>query len=150
MANRAPELRVESWIDGAGQDRGPLTLDELGDGLKIIYCFQHWCAGCHSMGFPTLQSLVAALQPQGVGFAVVQTVFEGFEENGFDRLRETQQRYELALPFGHDSVAGQQPTIMQDYRTGGTPWYLLIDANSEVIFSDFHINGEKLIEHLQQ
>jgi hypothetical protein len=29
MANKAHELRVERWIDGAGNDRAPVTLDEL-------------------------------------------------------------------------------------------------------------------------
>lgn len=145
LLNSAPELRVERWIDSAGEDRAPLTLNELGADLKVIYCFQHWCPGCHSSGFPTLTRLVNALEPHGVGFAVVQTVFEGFEENTFDRLRETQKRYGLQIPFGHDVVDGQYPTIMQDYKTQGTPWFILIDANREVVFSDFRLDGDRLI-----
>lgn len=85
----------------------PLAQDQLGTGLKVIYCFQHWCPGCHSAGFPTLQRLLPELAPLDIGLAVVQTVFEGFEENTFDRLRQTQQRYELALPFGHDAIPGR-------------------------------------------
>ena len=146
---QAPELRVAQWIDGDGKPRVSLTLDELGSNLKVIYCFQHWCPGCHSAGFPTLQRLVAALTPLSVGFAVVQTVFEGFESNTFDRLRETQQRYDLQLPFGHDAIAGQPPTIMQDYQTRGTPWFILINGKNEVVFSDFHLDGEKLVQWLQ-
>lgn len=146
---RARELRVAQWIDGAGNDRTPLSLDELGTKLKIIYCFQHWCSGCHSMGFPSLQRLVPALEPLGVGFAVVQTVFEDFEENTFERLRENQQRYGLELPFGHDAVAGQHSSVMEDYRTGGTPWFILINADYEIVFSDFHINADRLIEYMQ-
>ena len=84
-----------------------------------------------------------------MGFAVVQTVFEGFEENTFERLRENQQRYELDLPFGHDAVSGRQPSIMEDYRTGGTPWFILINGENEVVFNDFHINADRLIEYMQ-
>ncbi len=148
--NQAPELRVAKWIDGAGAARTPLTLDELGANLKVIYCFQHWCPGCHSAGFPTLQRLVPALKPHGVGFAVVQTVFEGFEENTFERLRDTQQRYQLDLPFGHDAVVGGVPTIMEDYRTRGTPWFIIIDATGDIVFSDFHLDADRLIEGIDQ
>ena len=145
-----PELRVAKWIDGAGDTRAPLKLDELGSNLKILYCFQHWCQGCHSAGFPTLQRLVSALKPHGVGFAVVQTVFEGFEQNTFERLRETQLRYELDLPFGHDAVAGETPTIMEDYHTGGTPWFIVIDRTGNIVFNDFHLDAERLIERIDE
>ncbi len=137
-----------------GQTRAPLTLAELGDGFKVIYCFQHWCAGCHSHGFPTLVKLVDALSGteagSSFGFAVVQTVFEGAEANTFERLRETQLRYGLALPFGHDSPAASDgaatvPTVMQDYGTGGTPWYIVINPAGEVVFSDFQLDADRLI-----
>ena len=149
MSNKAPELRVDRWIDSYGNERSPVTLDELGTRLSVIYCFQHWCAGCHTSGFPMLRTLVDELEPQGVGFAVVQTVFEGFDENTFARLHETQQRYGMHVPFGHDGVKGQYPTIMHDYQTRGTPWFILINADREIVFSDFQINGEKLIESFQ-
>lgn len=52
----AKELRVDEWIDGEGRPMAkPLRLADLGDGYKIIYCFQDWCPGCHSRGFPTLK-----------------------------------------------------------------------------------------------
>ena len=56
-----PELRVAQWIDAHGLAWAPLRLAELGDGFKVIRCFQHWCAGCHSSGFPALVKLVGAL-----------------------------------------------------------------------------------------
>ncbi|MGI9328009.1 MAG: peroxiredoxin family protein [Pseudomonadales bacterium] len=150
LSDTAPELRVDQWIDGAGNSMAQPTLKQLGANLKVIFCFQHWCPGCHSAGFPTLQRLLPALAPLGVGFAVVQTVFEGFEQNTFERLRENQQRYELNLPFGHDAVAGRRPTIMEDYQTRGTPWFILINAEGEIVFSDFHINADRLVEHMEQ
>lgn len=76
-------------------------LADLGDGYKVIYCFQHWCPGCHSRGFPALKRLVDGLSDKGFGFAVVQTVFEGADQNTVEKLRETQLHYGLDLPFGH-------------------------------------------------
>ncbi len=148
-SKQAPELRVAQWIDAAGDAIAPLTLARLGTNLKVIYCFQHWCPGCHSAGFPTLQRLVPALESLGAGFAVVQTVFEGFEQNTFDRLRETQLHYELDLPFGHDAIAGRHPTIMEDYQTRGTPWFILINAEGEIVFNDFTLDADRLIENVE-
>lgn len=144
----APELRVPYWIDGQGNEMENLSLTDLGEGYKLIYCFQNWCPGCHSFGFPALKKLVAALGEKGFGFAVVQTVFEGAEQNTRDRLREMQLKYGINLPFGHDVASGdaEYPTVMEDFRTGGTPWFILIDPKGEIIFSDFRLNPEQMIE----
>lgn len=141
----APELRVPYWIDGKGQKRAPLKLAELGSGYKIIYCFQAWCPGCHSRGFPTLKKLVESLSDKGFGIAVVQTVFEGEAENTRDKLREVQKKYDLRIPFGHDPKDGTYPSVMEDYRSGGTPSFILIDPKGEVIFNDFGLDTDKLI-----
>lgn len=146
-SKRAPELRVPYWIDGEGNRTDPIKLADLGTGFKIIYCFQHWCPGCHSRGFPTLKRLVDALSKRDFGFAVVQTVFEGAKQNTVERLRETQVHYDLDLPFGHDATppGGTYPTVMEDYRSGGTPWFIVINPKGEVIFNDFGLDAERLI-----
>ena len=142
---RAPEFRVPHWVDQNGEAREPLRLIDLSDGYKVIYCFQAWCPGCHSRGFPTLKKLVDALSDKGVGFAVVQTVFEGEAQNTIDKLNEMQDRYNLRIPFGHDPAIGRYPSMMEDYRTGGTPWFILINPLGEVIFNDFHLDANRLI-----
>lgn len=150
---QAPELRVPNWIgeDGKILD-APLKLSNLGRGPKILFAFQHWCSGCHVHGFPTLQKLHEALSSKGVGFAVIQTVFEGVQENTFEKLRLNQLRYHLPFAFGHDELptGGMLPTFMEDYRTGGTPWFTVIDAENRVVFSDFHIDADRLISELEQ
>jgi hypothetical protein len=150
---QAPELRVQKWI---GEDGGslvaPLKLSDLGTGPKILFAFQHWCRGCHLHGFPTLQRLHAALAPRGVGFAVIQTVFEGAHENTFDKLRVNQLKYELPVAFGHDEPPAGAifPTFMEDYRTRGTPWFTVIDAGGGIVFSDFHLDADHLVNELGQ
>ncbi len=127
-----------------------MKLADLGAGFKIIYCFQHWCAGCHSGGFPALKQLYSALNDKDFGFAVIQTVFEGFEENTFDKLRMTQKKYDLNLPFGHDIPDEEAPvsTFMMDYRTGGTPWFTVIAPDGQIIYANFHINPAEFLQAL--
>jgi len=101
---QAPELQVLKWIGKDGGTIAPLALSDVGTGPKILFAFQHWCRGCHLHGFPTLQRLHGALSPKGVGFAVIQTVFEGAHENTFEKLRVNQLKYELPVAFGHDEL----------------------------------------------
>jgi hypothetical protein len=152
-AGSAAELRVQRWIAGDGKElETPLTLSDLGPGPKILFAFQHWCRGCHVHGFPTLQRLHAALASKNIGFAVIQTVFEGASENTFDKLRLNQLEYDLPVAFGHDPVpeGGRLPTFMEDYHTRGTPWFSVIDAGGAVVYSDFHLDAEKLITYLMR
>lgn len=150
---QAPELRVQNWI---GEDGGsvvtPLRLSDFGTGPKIIFAFQHWCPGCHSHGFPTLQKLYRALSLKGVGFAVIQTVFEGVHENTFEKLRRNQLEYGLPIPFGHDEPpsGASLPTFMEDYSTRGTPWFTVIDPSGRIAFSDFRLDAERLVKGLDQ
>ena len=147
----APELRVDEWIGADGQPlERPVRLDDLGSGFKIIFCFQDWCPGCHSHGFPTLRYLYDRLAGSGVGIAVLQTVFEGADVNTSDKLRVNQEKYKLAVPFGQDTPpAGEDlPTFMHDYRTGGTPWFTIIDPDGAIIFAGFQLDPDALLHAL--
>ena len=149
---RAPELRVKKWIGEDGGSIAPLKLSDVGIGPRNLFAFQHWCHGCHLHGFPTLRKLHGALSSKGVGFAVIQTVFEGAHENTFEKLRVNQLKYELPVAFGHDEPpAGTTlPTFMEDYRTRGTPWFTVIDAGGRILFSDFHLDADQLVKELER
>ena len=147
QAPQAPELRVPYWIDAEGQDLDSLSLADLGTGFKIIFCFKASCPGCHSRGFPTLQKIVKNLSGKGFGFAVVHTAFDDDPQNSQDRVREMQLKYDLKIPFGHDPKNGDAyPTFMQDYRTRGTPYFIVINPNNEIVFGDFSLDADKLIK----
>lgn len=148
----APEFDVKQWIDGEGKSIDPIKLSDFKGKFKIVYCFQNWCPGCHSKGLPDLKKMVEALEGHdNIIFIAVQTVFEGFEENTFEKLRETQTKYNLKIPFGHDAGddGKSASNIMKNYRTGGTPWFLFIDTRDNVVFSDFHLNSDAAIEFLK-
>ena len=151
LRNTAPELRVNDGIDADGKPMDkPLRLSDMKDGYKIIYCFQHWCPGCHSRGFPTLRFLHDKLKDKGFDFAVIQTVFEGAETNTRDKLRINQEQYGLKMPFGHDTPpAGERyPTFMEDYRSGGTPWFTVIDPEGNVVYADFRLDPQRFLAAL--
>ncbi|MGB0866803.1 MAG: peroxiredoxin family protein [Granulosicoccaceae bacterium] len=154
----APELDVSHWIDGDGQQAKAFSVAAQRGKWVYLKCFQEWCPSCHSVGFPNLQKLKAAFPDDSkVAAAVIQTTFEGHSTNTVNALRKNQLRYELSLPFGHDpgnddlprSDPGHYPNTMRSYRTRGTPWVTLIDPNGIVVFSDFHIDVERLIPHLK-
>jgi hypothetical protein len=53
-----------------------------------------------------------------------------------DKLRINQEQYGLPIPFGHDLPIGgdRYPSFMADYRSGGTPWFTVIDPKGQVVF----------------
>jgi thiol-disulfide isomerase/thioredoxin len=154
----APELNVPEWIDGNGEPQAPFQISQHQGKWVYLKCFQEWCPACHSIGFPNLQKLVAAFPNNDIIVpAAIQTTFEGLTNNNKGALRKNQLRYDLNLPFGHDpgnidlpkSEPNRYPKTMQSYRTGGTPWVVIIDPSGTVVFNDFHIDIDKLINFLK-
>ena len=149
---QATEFEVKNWIDADGNKTAQIKLSDFNGKFKIVYCFQSWCLGCHSKGFPDLKKMVDALQNNdNVVFLAVQTTFEGHDENTYEKMVETQKQYDLKIPFGHDAGDDGKSTssIMTKYQTGGTPWFLFIDKHDNVVFSDFHLNPDAAIELLE-
>ena len=148
----APEFDVKDWVDANGNKTGQVKLSDFKGKFKVVYCFQSWCPGCHSVGLPNLQKMVKALSTNGnVVFVAIQTVFEGHHENTFDKMLETQRKYELKIPFGHDAGddGKSRSNFMQNYQTGGTPWFVFIDQNDEIVSAGFHINVDSAINALK-
>ena len=154
MGEPAPELGVTQWIDAAGQPLADYGLDKMRGAFKLIFCFQDACPGCHLTGFPSLIRVVEAFRGSPfVSFAAVQTVFEDFESNTFDQVAVNQRKYALPIPFGHDAGAGRVgdgSVLMQRYRNGGTPWFILVDPSGSVVYNHFRIDADKLIAELKR
>jgi len=149
MQPKAPELRVPFWIGADGQPRDVLTLAELGNSFKVIFCFKAMCPGCHSVGFPTMKTIYDGLKDKGIGMAVIHTAFDDDPRNSQDKVAEMQTKYDLPIPFGHDPKVGDKyPTFMQDYRTRGTPFFIILDPENKIIFSDFRPDAAKVVEVL--
>ena len=148
----APELHAAFWIDADGKQTQFSLAEQRGRWVHVK-CWQSWCPGCHSHGFPALQRMVEAFEdePRVVNVAV-QTVFEGHGTNSADKVRETQQQYDLPIAFGHDPGENQphgRPKTMVDFRTGGTPWHILIDPQGQVVFDGFSLNTDAAIARIR-
>lgn len=150
----APEMGVSRWIDASGQPLAEYGLAKMPGRYKLIFCFQDACPGCHLSGFPALARIVEAFRGSSfVGFAAVQTVFEDFKQNTFERMVAAQLKYALPIPFGHDAGAGRDGAgsqLMQRFRTGGTPWFILVDPDGIVAYDHFRVDAEKLISALKK
>jgi len=149
----APEFGVKEWVDANGNKTGQVKLSDFKGKFKVVFGFQSWCPGCHSVGLPNLKKMVEALKGNdNVAFVAIQTVFEGYNENTFDKMLETQKKYELKIPFGHDAGddGKSYSNFMQNYKTGGTPWFVFINQNDEIVFADFHLNVDAAITFLKE
>lgn len=153
LGQPAVDLGVTRWVDGSGAPLEPFDLGAMPGEFKLIFCFQDACPGCHSTGFPSLARVVDAFRGSSfVGFAAVQTVFEDFEHNTWERMLANHRRHALGIPFGHDagSGPGDGSELMRRYRNGGTPWFILIDADGRVAYNHFRIDADKLITFLKR
>lgn len=87
-------------------------------------------------------------------FLAVQTVFEGYGYYTKEKLRENQLKYSVKVPMAHAAGNPEShlpPQIMINYRSGGTPWAVIIDPQGWVDYNDFHLEVESaaaLIEKL--
>lgn len=149
---KAPGWGVSQWLNLPG-DRDSLDLADFKGKVVYLYAFQSWCPGCHRHGFPTLKEIIARYgKDPKVAIVAVQTTFEGFGSNGIDDARRIAERYELSIPVGQSGTAGKRSQLMTRYRTGGTPWTIIIGPDGVVRFNDFHITAEKagaLIDRLK-
>ncbi len=147
----APELALDYWIDGDGKPSSFSVKESQGKWV-FLKCFQNWCPGCHSSGFPTLKAFSDEFygHPE-VAIAGIQTVFEGYRSNTQEAVRELQLRYDLPVVMGHDPGNENEhdmPATMRSYRTGGTPWLILINPDGIVVYNGFHVDSDKLIDYV--
>lgn len=153
LGYEAPELDIDYWIDADGEPAS-FSIAESRGKWTFLKCFQNWCPGCHSSGFPSLKAFADEFHDNPkVAIAGIQTVFEGFTANTQDDVRLLQLRYELPIVMGHDPGDPNGVHLsdtMQKYRNGGTPWLILIDPDGVVAFNDFRVSTEKLIEFMHE
>jgi len=83
----------------------------------------------------------------------IQTVFEGFHYNTPEKLSESQHKYAIRVPMAHDAgnpATDRIPATMRKYRSGGTPWTVIIDHHGIVIYNQFHIGVEQATTLIQE
>ena len=153
LGQQAPQISVNQWMHIPEGKKAP-TPESLKGKVVYMYCYQSWCPGCHSSGFPTLKNVSENFKDdEGVEFLAVHTVFEGFSVNTPAKWKSVADRHKLHhLRFGHSGTQKQRSAIMRDYNTRGTPWTIIIGKDGKVKYNAFHIKSDaaiKLIEKLK-
>ena len=143
LGKPAPNWSVDQWLNlPTGQKR--IDIQNFRGKALYLFCFQSWCPGCHSSGFPTLQKVMARFKDNDdVAFVAIQTVFEGFASNTFDHAKQVAQKYKLTIPVGQSGEQGKPSQVMAHYRSGGTPWVVIIDRDGVVRYNDFHVSVDQ-------
>ena len=145
VGKKAPPWQVDEWVslpDGKRQ----LDISDYKGKVVYLFFFQSWCPGCHSRGFPTLKAVQEHFKNQkDVVFVAMQTVFEGYTVNNSLAGRASLLRHGLDVPLAQSGGDEQKSSLMGAYRSGGTPWTVLIDKEGVVRFNGFNIKKEKAI-----
>jgi len=154
LGRQAPAFQIDTWIGPDGSELGdPVRLKDLRGKFVFLLFWQSWCPGCHERGFPTLRTVSEHFADSDrIAFFAVQTVFEGFSINTADKIREVREKFDLRMPMAHDDGSRhdrERSYLMDRYRTGGTPWIVIIDPSGRVVFNNFHISSDRAIEYLE-
>jgi thiol-disulfide isomerase/thioredoxin len=149
LGKKAPKWEVTKWHN-LSKETKTLDIDDYKGKVIYLYCFQSWCPGCHSKGFPTLKKVQEKFKDNdNVKFVAIQTVFEGYHANTFANALKVSKKFGLKLPFGQSGEKGVKSSVMKAYKTRGTPWTIIIGKDGLVKYNDFHIkvdDAKKIID----
>ena len=143
LGKQAPQWTVTEWYNLA-KDQEAIEISDFEGKVVYLFGFQSWCPGCHSHGFPALQAVEKHYSDnEDVVFVAIQTVFEGFHTNTSAKAKSTVDDFDLDIPVGHDPGPDNTSSlVMRRYRSGGTPWTVIIDRNGVVRYNDFSIQPD--------
>jgi len=146
LGKKAPAITVDRWVSLPTGAKAP-TPESLKGKVIYLYCFQSWCPGCHSSGFPTLQKVSTHFKDdKDVQCIAVQTVFEGFSSNTPQKALKMAKDYKLTgIPVGHSGTQTNRSAIMSGFKTRGTPWTIIIGKDGIVKYNSFHIKPDAAI-----
>lgn len=141
VGKQAPAWKLRNWHNTQDLPKGlktPLTLAQLKGRVVVMLAFLSWCPTCHKQALPAYAKLEAAYPDRSkVVFVYVQTVHEGYQRNGRRAGERDMERFKLKGPMAHDPGVpdGRRPVLMTRYKTGGTPWSIVIDGKGIVRYT---------------
>ena len=151
----APHLKITKWFDESGKPTKDFSkFLDWNDKVVLIFCWQSWCPGCHSHGLPTFKELSDHFKnDERIIILSIQTVFEGHHTNTSDKISKVMSDYGIQRPTGHDSGSRDKPGVAEtilSYRTGGTPWFIIIDKHRRVVFNGSRLDVDKAIKAIEK
>ena len=147
LGKKAPSFNVDTWLQTNGNKH--IDIEDYKGKVLYLYGFQSWCPACHSHGFPTIKKLSQYYKnDNNISFVTIQTTFEGYMVNTQLAAKVIIKKYNLTMPVGHSKRDEDKPNFMDNYKTGGTPWIILVDKKGIVRFNNFHATPEELIDKI--
>ena len=110
-----------------------------------------WLGGIRRL----LSALLLLVTPPLAALETVDGVLEGIVRAKQDRKPIGSFSWLPILVHGDAAFAGQgvvvevlQMSQLRGYRTGGTPWFIVIDPQDRVVFNDFHVDADGLVRQV--
>ena len=150
LGQKAPSFGEIEWIQSFKDD---LDIGDLKGKVVYISTFQDVCPYCHQFGLPALQELYELYKDEkDMQFIAIQTAFEDDSENDITSAKTVIKDYNLVgMPVGNSKTDEyDRPIFMDTYRTGGTPWVIIIDKDGIIQYSDFQIHLDLAMAMLRQ
>lgn len=153
----APPLHADYWINLPEGEPGKIAGITPGIDMRryrgkvvLMLFFQAWCEASDKRSFPKLKELVDHYAKEdGIQFFAVQTAFEGLTDNTPSKLQPTAEKFGLtSIPFGHCVKLRGIPNVNVDYNTGGTPWWVVVDKDGQVVFNGHFLEVDKAVANL--
>lgn len=147
---KAPPLGVKSWIQ-LPEGKETIDISDYEGRTVVMLLFQSTCEACHKRAFPTLKMLVEKFgDREQLAFLAIQTPFEDFSDNTESKLQSTADEFGLTIPFGHLAKTPGFYSINAAYKTGGTPWWIIVNPVGIVDYNGFYLNPDIAVDNLEK
>ncbi|MBD8488722.1 peptide-methionine (R)-S-oxide reductase MsrB [Echinicola sp. CAU 1574] len=127
LGEKLPEWHLESIFG----DAVPSPKDYIGQPLVVLF-FSLNCPGCKGRAIPFANRLVYELGEK-INVLGVHSIFDG-NEIPMCKLEEAREKFFVRFPYFKDQNLN---TTFLDFKAGGTPHWILVDANGLVAYSMF-------------
>lgn len=146
----APPLGVKSWIQ-LPEGMETLDISDYKGKTVVMLLFQSTCEACQKRAFPTLKILVDKFgKTEKIAFLAIQTPFEDFSDNTESKIQASAEKFGLKIPFGHLAKTPGFYSVNTAYKTGGTPWWVIVNPLGKVDYNGFYLNPEVAVENLEK
>lgn len=150
QGEKAPRLGVRRWIQ-LPEGKESVDVSDYRGKIIVMLLFQHTCEACQKRAFPTFQDLIEDFgDEEDVVFLAIQTPFEDFSDNTMKKLEPTAEKFDLDIPIGHLAKTPGFYSVNAAYKTGGTPWWVIVDREGVVEYDGFYLNPEVARENLEK
>lgn len=142
VGEQAPDFQIEDWWDESG-NKANYYVSDFSNKVLILFCWADWCPACKSHGYDEMLAIQDKyLDNPQVEMLGIQTVWEGKMQNTKAKVKKVREKYGFKIPMAYDDGdvnTAYRSSIMTNYKTAGTPWFIVIDKQGKVTFNYHHL-----------